>query len=388
LDGIFKMLKSYLKYVILFLTLIIFYGCTPSSIKLGTKKGLASYNMFGKNGARDFTLPVTVGHNILLKWESEINGSFPNSSVTTYDNYVFINDLSGRVYCFDATDGKVIGALKHDGAVYTTPVIDGNNIIFAAAEGDNNLSLLYYYNFLTGKMLFEKEIPGRIMTEMIKTEQGLYFNTENGMLFCYNLSGEKIWEFNTKARTHSSPALGNNIIVFGNDNGEIVGIRAKDGKLLYKEKTGEAFFCGASIDGNTIYIGNDNGNLYAIDLMTGKIIWQFDTGSRIAMTPAFNLTHVIIGNLKGELFSIDKLTGNLHWRTNTRGVLSASPLLTENMIILPDLNEAYHFVDLKKGEILNTYLIEGRGKLTPVIFNEVLYIGYDNGIVRAYEFTD
>ena len=377
------------KYTFSFLLIVfLLYGCTPSSIKLDTKKGLSSYTMFGKTGSREFYVPVSVGESISLKWEAEINGSFPNSSVTSYDNYIFINDLSGRVYCFDASNGKVIGALKHSGAVYTTPVIDENNIIFAAAEDDENISVLCYYNFSTAKMLYEKEIPGRVMTEFIKTDNEVIFNTENGKVFCYNLLGEKVWEYDTKTKTHSSPALGNNIIVFGNDDGEIIGLNAKEGKLLFKEKIGESFFCGATVDNHTVYIGNDNSNLYALELSTGKIKWKFDTGSRITMVPVYNKTHIIIGNLKGELYSVNKETGKLNWRTNTRGVLNASPLLTENIIILPNLNESYHFVDVKTGEIKNTYLLEGRGKLTPVIFNDVLYIGYDNGIVRAYEFSN
>ncbi|OGU76521.1 MAG: hypothetical protein A2V93_02545 [Ignavibacteria bacterium RBG_16_34_14] len=344
--------------------------------------------MFGNTGSRDFYFPVSIGDSISLKWEAEINGSFPNSSVTTFDNYVFINDLSGRVYCFDASNGKVIGALKHNGSVFTTPVIDQNNIIFAAAEDDESKSLLYYYNFSTAKMLYENEIPGRVMTEMIKTDKEIFFNTEDGKVFCFNLVGEKVWEYDTKSKIHSSPALGNNIIVFGNDDGEIIGINAKEGKLLFNEKIGESFFCGAAVDGNNVYIGNDNGNLYALELSSGKVNWKFETGARITMVPVYNKTHIIIGNLKGELYSVNKETGKLNWRTNTRGVLNASPLLTENFIILPDLNEAYHFVDVKTGEVKKTYLLDGRGKLTPVIFNEVLYIGYDNGILRAYEFNN
>lgn len=378
-----------MKYIFSFLVIVVLLsGCTPSSIKLDTKKGLSSYNMFGKTGSREFFIPVSIGESISLKWEAEINGSFPNSSVTSYDKYIFVNDLSGRVYCFDASNGKVIGALKSGGAVYTTPIINENNIIFAASEGDENKSVLYYYNFSTAKMLHEKEILGRVMTEMIKTEKDIFFNTEDGKVFCYDLLGEKVWEYDIKTKTHSSPALGKDIIVFGNDDGEIIGINAKKGELLFKEKIGESFFCGASIDDSIIYIGNDNGNLYALELSTGKVKWMFETGSKITMVPVYNKTHTIIGNLKGELYSINKETGTLNWRTNTRGVLSASPLITENFIILPDLNESYHFIDVKTGEIKNTYLLDGRGKLTPVILDDVLYIGYDNGIVRAYEFSN
>ena len=241
--------------------------------------------------------------------------------------------------------------------------------------------------FQLPRCFMKKKFRGGLLTELIKTDKEIFFNTEDGKIFSYNLNGEKNWEYDTKIKTHSSPALGKDIIVFGNDEGEIIGINASKGKLIFKEKIGESFFCGAAVDDNTFYIGNNNGNLYALELSTGKMKWMFNTGSRITMVPAFNQTHIIIGNLKGELYSVDKQTGKLNWRTDTRGLLNATPLLTENYIILPDLNECYHFINVKTGEIKNTYLLEGRGKLTPVIFNGVLYIGYDNGIIRAYEFN-
>jgi len=372
----------------LLLVFTLLYGCNPSSIKIEKKKDISSYTMFGKTGSREFFIPISIGDSISLKWEAEINGSFPNSSITSYGNYIFINDLSGRVYCFDASNGKTAGVLRYSGAVFTTPALTETNLIFAISDDDESLSYLNYYNFLTGKLLNEIEIPGRIMTELIKTDKEIIFNTENGKVFNYNLSGERLWEYETKTILHSSPALGNNIIVFGNDDGEILGINAKQGTLLYKEKIGDSFFCGATVENNTVYIGNDNGNLYSLELSSGIVKWKFDTGSRITMVPVFNETHIIVGNLKGELFSIKKETGKLNWRTNTKGVLNASPLLTENIIILPDLNECYHFIDVKTGDIINTLLLEGRGKLSPVIFNDVLYIGYDNGILRAYEFIN
>lgn len=377
--------KNISPFVLIFAVL---WGCTPSSIELDTKEGLSSYPMFGKSGNRDFFIPIVISDSISLKWEAEINGSFPNSSVTSYDNYIFVNDLSGRVYCFDATTGKVIGALRYNSAVYTTPVIDKNNLIFASSEDDENKSWLYYYNFSTGDLLIEKEILGRVITELTKVEDKIYFNTEIGRVYCYNLLGERLWEYDTKSWIHSSPALSNNILVFGNDKGEIIGLKAKEGTLQFKEKIGKPFFCGAAINNDAVYIGNDDGHLYKLELTTGKVKWKFNTGARITMVPACNKTHIIVGNLKGDLFLIDKATGKLTWRTNTKGVLNASPLLTENEIILPDLNESYHFIDIKTGEIKNTYFMEGRSKLTPVIFNDLLFIGFDNGIIRAYEFIN
>ena len=364
-------------------------GCFSSSIKLDVKKVSSPNSMFGQNESRNFYLPITISDSLKLVWESSINGSFPGSSVTTYENYVFLNDLSGRVYCFSADSGKTEGKLKYSsGAVYTTPVITDGILIFAVAHSDENISDLCYYDFRDGKTLYEKEVKGRILTEIIKTTDGIIFNTEDGKVYKYNFNADKQWEYETNSMTHSSPALGKNIIVFGNDEGEVIGINSKQGSLVYRKKIDKPFFGGAAIDGDNVFIGDDVGFIYALNISNGKINWKYNTGSRITMVPALNKSNLIVGNLAGELFSLKKETGELNWKTETNGLLNSSPLVTNNIIIISDLNKSIHFADVQSGEILKTMDLEGRGKLSPVIYKDKLYIGYDDGILRAYEFVN
>lgn len=376
-----------MKYILI-ISVLFFSACAPSVINLNIKKGLSSYEQFGKTGSREFIYNGSISDSIKLIWESEINGSFPNSSITAYDNYIFINDLSGRIYCFDFTNGKRMGLLKFSGAVYTTPVISNTTIIFALAQPDKMRSLLYYYDFNSGKNLYEKEIPGLVLTEIIKVEDGVIFNTENGKVFKYSFSGDMIWEYDTGSPTHCSPALGNKRIIFGNNSGEVIVLNSESGSLILRNKIGDPFFGGAAIDGNRAYIGNDNGFIYAINLMNGNIEWEYDTGFRIKMVPVINHNSIVIGNLKGKIFSLSKDSGELNWKTDTKGVLNSSPLVADNLILISDLNEKYHFIDFFSGEIKKSIELDGRGKLSPVIYNDLLFIGYDNGIIRAYEFVN
>ena len=377
-----------LKISLLILTITI-SGCFPSSINLDVKKASSTNSMFGENESRNFYMPISISDSLKLLWENSINGSFPNSSVTTYGNYIFINDLSGRVYCFNADSGKSEGKLKYsDGAVYTTPVIRNGIVIFAVAHSDENTSDLYYYDFREGKTSFDKEIKGRVLTELIRTDDGIIFNTEDGKVYSYDFNGYKQWEYETGSMVHSSPAIGNNTVVFGNDDGEIIGNNSKLGSLVYKEKIGKPFYGGAAVNGNTVYIGNDDGFIYALNISNGKVIWRYNTGSRIIMVPAVNKNDLFVGNLVGEFFSLKKETGELNWKIETKGLLNASPLVTDNIILVPDLNKSIHFLDVKSGEILKTMNLEGRCKLSPVIYKDKLYIGYDDGILRAYEFVN
>jgi hypothetical protein len=96
-----------LKYKIFsVLVLLLISGCARSVIKYATKLDETPYQMYGKTPSREFYLPENISDSLVLKWESEANGSFPNSSVSIYEDLVFINDLSGRIFCFDIETGK------------------------------------------------------------------------------------------------------------------------------------------------------------------------------------------------------------------------------------------------------------------------------------------
>lgn len=363
-------------------------GCTPTSIKIQLREKPA-YSQYGGTPERNFYFDKTTGTELRKKWEAGINGSFQNSMITAAGDYIFINDLSGRVYCISINDGKLMGQLKHDDAVYTTPVIHNNLIIYAAAFSDKNKSDLFYYDVTLAKEIYKSEIKGRILTHLVKGEDGILFTTESGRAYKYDFKGVKIWEAETKARTHSSPAMKENILIFGNDNGEIVGIDSKSGKILYQNKVddGSSIFGSISIKDSSALFGNDSGSLFSVSVADGNILWQFKSGERIIMSPAFDEENIFYGDLSGMFYALDN-KGELKWEAYLDGVLNASPLVTANYLYIPNLEEKFSIVEKESGKIVKTYFEEGRVKLTPVFYRGYLLIGYDNGIIKAYETVD
>jgi outer membrane protein assembly factor BamB len=343
--------------------------------------------MYGKIPSREFYSREFISDSLVLKWESEANGSFPNSSISVYDDLVFINDLSGRIFCYQIDSGKKIGSLKYSsGSVYSTPIPFRSKVIFPVALERENLTELIIYNYDQGKEIEDIELPGRVLTQLIAVNDDVLFTTEAGIAYRYNSAGRKIWETHTRVPTRSSPALINNLFIFGNDNGEIIALNNSTGDSVYAQNIGGHFFSGLTISENIIYAGNDNGNVYALNAEDGKIIWQFDTGSRIKMEPAVDEQNIYIGNLSGNFYSFNKITGSESWRTDFKGILNVTPLVTENLIVLPNVLFAVHLLDKHTGEVLNSVPLDGRAKLSPVIHKNILFIGFDDGVIRAYEF--
>lgn len=381
---------GFLNYKILILLLSILVGaCTRSVIKYSAKLDEDPYQMFGKIPSREFFIPEVFSDSLSLKWENEMYGSFLNSSVSVYSDLVFINDLAGRVFCYQFDTGKEIGKVKYSGgSVFSTPIPYKNIIVFPVAMENDNLTDLIYYDYKEGKEINDIELPGRALTQMIADSNSIYFTTEIGSAFKFTSRGRKIWETHTRVPTRSSPVLVDNLLIFGNDKGEIIALDSQNGDSVYAKQIGGQFYSGLTVSDSLIFVGNNNGILYALKVLTGEIVWQFDSKARILMNPAIDDKNIYIGNLEGDFFSLNKIDGKQYWEIKFPGLLDATPLVTENMILLPDILFAIHLIDKKNGKIIKSIALEGRAKLTPVIHNNVLFIGFDDGVIRAYEFFD
>ena len=386
---------GFLRKIFTYLSFIIFIGgCAPSLIKLDTYKDDNPYSQYGNSSQRKFYHEQPISIDFTEKWESQINGGFSNSSVTVYDSAVFVNDLSGRIYCFSLATGKTLGQLRYKGSIFTTPIIQKSLIIFAVVNHKGNISTLYFYDFKEGKELSSVEIEGRVINQLLKIDDGIILLSETGHLYKFDFTGNLIWYYEAKSFCHSNPASNNKVIVFGNDNGEIISIDQRDvlrnndpnSKLIFREKIGHPFFSGAIIFTNEIYIGNDDGNIYSIDLNSGNVNWSFQTGAKIKMEAVVTEDEIFIGNLNGELYKLSK-DGKQIWRLDTKGLMNMTPILTNDYLILPDTNKKVYIVSRDNGEIVNSLTLEGRVKLSPVINKNLLFIGFENGNLRAYEIT-
>ncbi len=143
------------------------------------------------------------------------------------------------------------------------------------------------------------------------------FGNQQGTVTALDLqNGKQKWTFKTAGSIYSSPATHQNKIVFGSADGFVYCISDK-GKQIWKFKTGAAVLGCPLIENNIVYIGGSDHNFRAIALANGKEIWRFDslTGP-IVSTPVINKNEIIFGAWDTYLYSLDKNTGKQNWKWN------------------------------------------------------------------------
>ncbi len=378
-------LRKLFLHIAVLLGILIVSGCARSIIIQEILAHREGVFMFGTNETRDFSIEENLGDSLKLAWEANTHGSYSNTSVTIYDKYIFVPDLSGRISCFELNSGKIVGAEKYKGSVSIAPVLYRFRLFYLVNEYKETYSSLFYYDYFTATKISELRIDENCNNEMIKTEKGIILLGDMGTVYLINYIGQIEWKLETKTLTQSTPALSGSTLIFGNSLGEIVGIDIDNQKILYRINIGIPFQSGFTIEGNRAYAGDNAGNLYSFLLSSGEVLWKFNTGAKIKTIPVLQREKIVIGNLAGRLYCLNSMDGTLIWKTELGGLLNATPLVFQDYIIQPDLNKKVHIVDLQSGKLSRSILFEGRVKFSPVYFQKKIFFGIDQGEILAYD---
>jgi outer membrane protein assembly factor BamB len=372
--------------VLIPILILLFIGaCTNPIIIRNLKHQQDGHFMFGAVPERNFYYTLEIGDSLTEMWRNDMHGSFPHSSIIAYSDYIFAPDLSGRIYGYNIKNGEGIGVMnEEDGEVEVAPVMHKFILTYVRNNYKSKYSTLYFYNIYLNSYANKVEIEGGVNNELLIVDNSLYILTDKGKLYKFNFNGSKIWEYETETNVNCNPAYYNGNIIFGNSKGELISI-SESGELNYKQKYESDINGGITIKNGKTYFGTYSGKLFCSDAETGNELWEYNTGSRIVVHPVLDDNNVFISNLAGKIVSLQKDSGNLIWSKQTDGVYNSTAVCFDDNLIQPDFDENVRIIDKSTGNLVNTLKYDKRVKLNPVYFNDILFIGVDDGEIIAYE---
>jgi outer membrane protein assembly factor BamB len=378
-------MHNFVKYLITILTGIVLVSCSkPIFLKnMGSDK--SGYFMFGRIPERNFYNEVSITENLELLWKAQTHGSHGNTSVIIYNDHLLIGDLSGRIYVFEKNTGKLIGYEKFNGSISVSPVLYKLRFYFVLNDKEEFYSRFIVFDFINGKILSEDKIQGSVSNELIRLEDGVIVYSDNGEIIKYNYAGIRDWTTQTKTTALSSPCSDGDFIYCANSKGELIFVNSTNGEIEFREKISDQIGGGIAFDSGNLFFGNNFGELFSFNVITKKSNWFFSTGAKIISTPVYDNQKIIVGNLAGNIYALDKSSGKKMWRIDTKGIFNTTPILTKTLLIQPNINKKLYLINPHIGTVVNSIEFESRMKLSPVIFEDVLYLGSDRGQIFAYK---
>lgn len=145
------------------------------------------------------------------------------------------------------------------------------------------------------------------------------YNTVSGFCVAVNAKdGKELWRFKTGNKIHSSPYITARHTYISSGDGYIYALNNKNGQLKWKRQTHYPIVASPYVENNILYIGSSNGNFYAINTKNGNIIWlaNFLQGF-VEARAAVDKNNIYIGTWGAKFYAINKLTGKAVWTFDT-----------------------------------------------------------------------
>ena len=306
-------------------------GWTGTAVKLG------DYVFVGSAGGYVYAFNAFSGK---LMWKHRARGMF-KGSLCAYENHLYIGNTDNLLRCINAETGRVKWRVDTGKDLDSSPCVIDDRLYIAGENG--NLRCL---NPGTGKQIWKKFVggigPGTILgsngseTSPAVADNEVYTATYDGILFSFDAkTGELRWKTKTFDDTDASPVIYDEFVYACAEEKApyLYCFAREDGRQLWRyDGNAVGYYSTPAIQNNRIWVGAEDGRLHCLDARSGKLIWSFKTMGGVWSSPCVVDGKVIFGSRDKNLYCLDADNGHEFWRLPLDGRIISSPCIVDGMI--------------------------------------------------------
>jgi outer membrane protein assembly factor BamB len=380
-------LKAAIKFLILLITAGYPVSCHKFTIKSPVQyNNLSSENwpIYGGQPTRANYREQTITPPLKNIWIYSASSAI-SPTLVAVDGVVYFTTLDGKLEAIEIATGKKLGRIKTEGNFAAACAYNNGHLIIASRYGEKTLSK---YDLTYGKYLWKVD-AGDIASEPLVTADGIFISALYNHVDKYNLdSGEKIWSFKSDDQHRSSPALKNDVLVAGCDNGTIYALNARTGALKWKIKTAASVFATPIIGEEMVFVGSVDSTFYALNLDDGQTRWRFSARQPLYEAAATNGQYVLFGASDGQFYCLQADTGEEVWRFHAQSLISTAPLITGGVVYFGSLDRHYYALNLETGQEIWRFETKGRIRTAPVVWRDYLLGASEDRFLYVFAHSD
>ena len=218
---------------------------------------------------------------------------------------------------------------------------------------------------ITGQRLYIVDTDGRL--EAMDATNGKSAWSQNAKV-TENVDGKEGWLRGKKMRVTGGPGYGENTVLIGTEEGEVIAFSASEGEELWRSYVSSEVLSAPKRSDGIVVVRTLDGKVFGLNGDTGRRLWIYDRTVpaltlRGTSTPVIYAGAVIAGFDGGKLAALEIKTGRLLWETSiatARGTselermidIDSEPLILDGIIYVATFQGHIAALQLESGRIL------------------------------------
>ncbi|MEM7542645.1 MAG: outer membrane protein assembly factor BamB [Pseudomonadota bacterium] len=277
---------------------------------------------------------------------------------------VFGADRFGRLVALDQETGKRVWQVHDKKIVYTSGPGVGDGLVMIGTQDARVIAR----EAESGKVRWVARVSSEVLAAPAASGGVAVVRTADGKLIGLDSSsGAEIWLYDRSVpiltlRGTSKPAIHDERVIAGFDNGRVVALELRTGRSLWEKRL--AVPSGRSdlerivdvdaqpvIRGSAAYIAGFNGGVAALRIDDGSILWNREISSFNDL--AVDARKVYVTDEVGAVWALDRFDGTSVWKQDDllRRKLTG-PALYEGHAVVGDFEGYVHWLDLDGGKLV------------------------------------
>ena len=316
---------------------------------------------------------------------------------------------------------------KHMAVNKRTGIIESQLAAGGTAGGGTSQLMVYKHNrwnviladATTGKGVWQFESGGDLSGEPVLLNNRVYAARQSGRVYRFNAgSKDPVWQRNLDVNLRGTPGISSKRVYVGGTNRKLYALNEADGSIAWsyqtlvgetENKTYQYFSTAVEVqvpslpNPNRVYVGAASGYVYCLNATNGNLIWKHQVSDWLRSKPVVLGDTVYVATLDAKLFAMRDTGASAKelWQTQLgEHGFTADLVGNENGILAGGMDLVLYSVSPTTGYIQWRHSIidaawiggkryhadvyGGQYQTSPVVVNDVVYIGGPDGFLNAH----
>ena len=265
------------------------------------------------------------------------------------ERHAYIGDYSGWLYAVDKLTGSLVWESQLGGSIGASPVLLGE-LLFIAVEYPVPDGKVFVLRAQTGEVVWSSPSLGDYPHSSVSIDAAsglLFVGANNGVLFCFDYGqGRQQWSFSTGGAIKSTAAVAGDTVYVTSWDGKLYGLLLATGEQRLQLDATAASMSSPAVDEDAIFFGADDGLLRAVSRREGALAWAYSTPGPIASSPTViqDSGLLAIGSRDRHLYLLDLTTGGVRQAIELPSPITSVPVAVgDSLFVNDDAGTVYAF---------------------------------------------